>query len=165
MILQTLRTTFVCKSLPNFFPPLRFFSASQAGFESSQDTLDTEILKRREKMSRWDEERYFKAYTDPDYNRKFRRYKNKSRRRFSQDPKNRETIARWWRAALERQRQDPYHYIKKNIRTWLKSHAWVRDELDWKSHTPVYYGVKVVKTCESCNIEQAGGHALWWVRI
>jgi hypothetical protein len=48
--------------------------------------------------------------------------------------------------------------------TWLRRHAWVRDELDWRTHLPAYRDVRVERNCERCNLPPSHGARLWWVR-
>jgi hypothetical protein len=47
---------------------------------------------------------------------------------------------------------------------WLRRSAWVRDELDWRSHVPILSDVKVERNCERCNFPRLFGAMLWWVR-
>lgn len=165
MILETLRTTFdACKALPEVSRASRFFSISQAGYESPQDNLDMEVTKRRELIRHYKQNRDFKGYVDPDYRRKFQRTINAANRRYTQNPEHREKVLEKMRIkSVQYRAENPQYLIKKALRQWLRDHAWVRDELDWRSHIPVWSDVKIARTCESCSIEQYNGFRLWWV--
>jgi hypothetical protein len=166
-IFQTLRTTFdVCKSLPKVSPSLRFFSVSQVAYEPPQDDLNAKISKRREYLRQYHEACRFKSNVDPEYRRQRRESLSAIDRRYYQNPDHHEIIKLKRRILYARRvAENPHLYARYRLHLWLNRHAWVRDELDWKAHKPVWSPVKVTRTCESCNIEKYGGSYLWWVRM
>ena len=167
MTLETLRTTFIAwKSLPKVSPGLRFFSVSQVGYEPLKDTLNTKVKQSKEQNHRYQVNRNLKSQTDPEYRRGYRGALSVANRRRHYNPDHHEKILTQQKIAQAQYRaEDPDFYIKNRLRQWVHKHAWVRDEFDWKAHTPVWSAVKVSRTCASCQIERYNGAHPWWVRM
>lgn len=105
----------------------------------------------------------FKKYTDLEYRKLVCKRNKVTTERYQRRPeiraRNREyaTVARIVKGPSLGPRGAPWSI-------WLREHAWVRDELDWMSHKPVWSDVKVERNCELCNYPPANGAKLWWVR-
>lgn len=60
----------------------------------------------------------------------------------------------------DRRRQFAQHLFK-----WCARYAWFRQNLPWKSHSPVYHEDRVEHHCEGCDWTRRGGYKLWWKKI
>jgi hypothetical protein len=65
----------------------------------------------------------------------------------------------------ERYAIDPQFRLLKLLSKWVRAHAWVREELPWKTHRPVVYTSPVQHRCESCGIIRRSGLRLFWQSI
>lgn len=64
--------------------------------------------------------------------------------------------------AKEQQRRTDHNYAhRQDMRTWLLRCP-QRDQFSWKTHFPVVYDHKAVKTCSACGKTRAAGSRLWW---
>jgi len=64
--------------------------------------------------------------------------------------------------AKEQQRRTDHNYAhRQDMRTWLLRCP-RRDQFSWKTHFPVVYDHKAVKTCSACGKTRAAGSRLWW---
>ncbi|CAD0097678.1 unnamed protein product [Aureobasidium mustum] len=66
-------------------------------------------------------------------------------------------------SALLRQ-TNPAHRLRLRMQDMLLKHAWIREELPWKTHTPILYPEKVEHECSSCVVTRHGGFKMWWKR-
>ncbi|CAD0082490.1 unnamed protein product [Aureobasidium vineae] len=51
------------------------------------------------------------------------------------------------------------------LKQWFFKHAWVRDELPWKSHRPVLYDQNTGHYCAGCEWTKYGGRRLWFKNL
>jgi hypothetical protein len=65
----------------------------------------------------------------------------------------------------ERYHTDSRFRLLRILSKWTRAHAWVREELPWKSHRPVLYTSPVQHRCESCGLTRRSGLRLVWQSI
>ena len=111
--------------------------------------------------------RQFRIYTDQEFRKQYTQRKRKERLEWYRDPKNQALALE---AARARQRQRRRSANDSNLgpknafwKTALRRYAWVRDEIDWRSHMPVLSDVKIHRNCERCSFPPSNGAMLWWV--
>lgn len=65
--------------------------------------------------------------------------------------------------AQEQQRRaaDPNYARRQDMRVWLLRCSQPR-AFSWKTHVPIIYPHRVIKTCSACGKARAAGAALWW---
>ncbi|KAH0284436.1 hypothetical protein KCU62_g8299, partial [Aureobasidium sp. EXF-3399] len=64
-------------------------------------------------------------------------------------------------AGEQQRRTRPDYAHRQDMRTWLLRCA-QRDQFSWKTHVPVVYEDKTVKTCTACGKTRLAGSRLWW---
>lgn len=64
-------------------------------------------------------------------------------------------------AGEQQRRIDPDYAQRQDMRTWLLRCS-QRDRFSWKTHVPVVYEDKTVKTCTACGKTRRAGSRLWW---
>jgi hypothetical protein len=66
-------------------------------------------------------------------------------------------------ARQQRYREDPEYKFRVWLTDTVRTHAWVRERLPWKTFRPVFYKDKVQHVCSTCLIPRYGSaHKLWW---
>lgn len=59
-------------------------------------------------------------------------------------------------------RNDERYRMRQLLTLWLHKHAWVREELPWKSHRPVLYDKRIEHYCAGCEWTKHRGRQLYW---
>lgn len=77
-------------------------------------------------------------------------------------------MVRHWQAqreaiALLRQTK-PAHRLRLRMQDVVSKHAWIREELPWKTHIPILYPEKVDHKCSKCVVTRHSGFKMWWKR-
>jgi hypothetical protein len=63
---------------------------------------------------------------------------------------------------LKYKEDGPYRRRKILLR-WCSAYSWLREQLPWKSHQPIYYSQRVEHFCYGCKWTRASGARLWCV--
>lgn len=61
-------------------------------------------------------------------------------------------------------KHDAHVRLYFNLRRWVKSHEWVRQDMRWKTHVPLWHVSRVEHYCHGCEWTRKGGAKLWWHR-
>jgi hypothetical protein len=117
---------------------------------------------------RWEtqeDRRQFKIQTDFEYRKRRHEQRAVYNRKWYARPENHARHrAKQREARANRRVRSPYlGPMSYAWAQWLRRYAWVRDELDWRSHVPVYSPVRIERNCERCNFPSSTGAMLWWV--
>jgi hypothetical protein len=111
---------------------------------------------------KYDDEKLLRTYTDLEYRKRKLEQKRVWLSRWLDVPENRAQHREAVRAYQKT--HDPFLGPKGTPwNKWLRRYAWVRDELDWKSHVPIYSTARIERNCERCNYPPSKGAMLWWV--
>lgn len=152
-------------SILNAYKPLlavpaisRLFSISHTKSSTTETSAED-----RERYHQNQLNRRFKLYTDLEYRKRYLEQKKGPIERYKLKPESRARYREYARmtAHVKGSYLGPMGYPWNK---WLRTIAWVRDELDWMSHVPVWSDVRVERNCELCNYPRANGSKLWWVR-
>jgi hypothetical protein len=70
-------------------------------------------------------------------------------------------------AVLGRQRleyqKDGHIRRRKTFLRWCSRKPWLREQLPWKTHRPMYYDQRVEHDCVGCHWPKSSGSRLWYV--
>ena len=113
--------------------------------------------------SAWNAKAYERRRTDEDWHKKLLAMQREASRRTR--AKHPESVTKDNERSRERYATDFRFKLSKLLSVWTRNHAWVREELPWKSHRPVLYTSPVQHRCESCGITRRGGLLLVWQSI
>lgn len=117
--------------------------------------------------SSYDREVYLERKSDPKtWESELLRSSIYKRNRYIEDLEYRNKVNSIVRARHKRlwKKDGPYRRISMMAK-WIRMHAWVREQLPWKSHRPVLYPQKVVRSCTRCNVTRRDGLKIWWESI
>jgi hypothetical protein len=135
----------------------------QALFESRLFSLCSAKLKSASSTRVSDERQKLLRRTDEEWHMRKMAYCRTYTRRLREENPN---IAKEHNKKMnERYATDSRFRLQKRLASWPRQHDWVRDELPWKSHRPVYYTSPVQHRCESCGIIRRNGLRLFWQSI
>lgn len=123
-------------------------------------------VKRKAPYDRKKEFRRMKRLTDPEWTLRDRAFTlkrvNKHRASLT-DEQLQENLRRNAEAQRTRWAEDPEVRFRQWLSNLLRQHAWVRERLPWKHHSPVLYKDKVQHTCNTCLVPRfPGAYRLWW---
>lgn len=79
---------------------------------------------------------------------------------YRQDSEYRKAVV----AGEQQRRAHPDYAHRQDMRTWLLRCS-QRDQFSWKTHVPVVYEDKTVKTCTACCKTRLAGSRLWWKSV
>jgi len=161
----TLLQPLTMMSIRNVYKPIITVPATSRLFSISHARSDSAAASEKRKRYNANHEinRRLRLCTDPEYRQRLNEQMRAASARYMKSP---DTRARY-REMMKLHDQvkgpslGPMGYPWK---MWLRDSAWVRDELDWRSHVPVYSAVRVKRNCERCNYPPPNGAMLWWVR-
>lgn len=69
------------------------------------------------------------------------------------------------REAMSRLMQtNPAYKLRATMQNLVLRNPWVREELPWKTHTPILYPAKIEHKCAKCVVTRHGGNKMWWKR-
>ncbi|KEQ91149.1 hypothetical protein AUEXF2481DRAFT_44345 [Aureobasidium subglaciale EXF-2481] len=58
-------------------------------------------------------------------------------------------------------KNDERYIMYRRIRDWCQSNAWVRQDLPWKSHSPIAYVEMTEHYCTGCAWTRHNGSRVW----
>lgn len=149
-------------SIRNAYKPL-FTVPATLRLISISHTKSSSTATLKEKRQGYEANRRFKLSTDLEYRKRHCEQMRAACEKHIENPGNRARYREMMR--LHNQIKGPtLGPMGFPWKLWVRRHAWVRDELDWRSHVPVYSSVKVERNCERCNYPRLDGAMLWWVR-
>ena len=61
-----------------------------------------------------------------------------------------------------KRKNDAYVRLYVQLSRWVMTHEWVRADLDWKTHVPVWHESSVEHYCHGCDWTRMKGARLWW---
>ena len=101
--------------------------------------------------------------TDPEELKRRTHAKNLNYRPkiFNDPERHAESLKSKKEAYTKRQQVERYSFGQR-LKQWLFLHAWVRDELPWKSHRPVLHDQSTEHYCAGCKWAKFGGRRLWF---
>jgi hypothetical protein len=140
-----------------------FARTSSALFESRLFSLSSANLKSDRSTRPGDERQKLLRRTDEEWHLRRMDICRTAMRRLRAENPNIEKEHN--RKVKERYATDPKFRLLKLLSQWVRAHAWVRDELSWKSHRPVVHKRPVQHRCESCGILRRSGLRLFWQSI
>jgi hypothetical protein len=120
----------------------------------------------RQRRYEWEDNRQFRIQTDFEYRKRRHEQRAAYNRRYYARPENHDRHLAQQREAraIYRRVKSPYlGPMSVAWAQWLRRYAWVRDELDWRSHVPVYSPVRIERNCERCSFPSTTGAMWWWV--
>lgn len=113
--------------------------------------------------ARWGKDaQILRMHSDPEYRKK--RYESSSavdKKRYYENHEYHELKKKVSRDWCRSHAHNPIYKIRNHISKWTRF-AWVREELDWKSHVPIYSDTRVVRYCKSCEHAGIRGTKIWW---
>jgi hypothetical protein len=60
-------------------------------------------------------------------------------------------------------KEDGHYRRRKILRQWCSTYSWLREQLPWKTHQPIYYSQQVEHFCYGCKWTRTSGAKLWCV--
>ena len=158
----TLLRPLTMMSIRNAYKPIITVPATSR-LLSIRHTKPSSTVKLKEKSEQYEINRQLRLCTDPEYRKRYNEQTRAATERYIKSPGTR---------ARYREMMKFHNHVKGPSlgpmgypwKLWLRKCAWVRDELDWRSHVPVYSAVRMERNCERCNYPPPNGSMLWWVR-
>lgn len=66
------------------------------------------------------------------------------------------------RSRHHRHKNDAHRSLYVTLSDWSRRYEWVRDDLPWKTHVPLWHKSSVEHYCYGCDWTRSGGARLWW---
>jgi hypothetical protein len=162
MAQHLLKAVRVCKSTVLSLSSIsRVFSSFRPLKERSSDPEKKKI--RPEKHAQYYR---MKCRTDPEWTLARRRIAREATAKYAAsltEGQYQQYILNKRETNQQRYREDPEYKLRQWLTVTIRSHAWLRERLPWKTHKPVFYEDKVQHACSTCLIPRYGGaYKLWW---
>ncbi|KAG9549398.1 hypothetical protein KCU71_g17432, partial [Aureobasidium melanogenum] len=81
------------------------------------------------------------------------------------DPKNKAKIQAATQRFRDAHKGDERRKFYARLKNWCGRHAWVREQLPWKTYRPICHDDMVEHHCSGCNWTKRGGKKFWWKKI
>lgn len=66
------------------------------------------------------------------------------------------------RAHYDGRKNEAHVRLYDDLRRWVRTCKWVRGEMQWKTHVPVWHESRVEHYCHGCEWTRKCGTKLWW---
>ena len=102
---------------------------------------------------------------DPDAYRQMLDKQAIHKRKYYAKPENAEKQRELSRRYAIAHRGDERKRFCQWLVKWCSRYAWFRQDLPWKSYSPIHHEDWVEHHCEGCKWTKRGGRKLWWKKI